>query len=316
MAVNNNLYPPITSSYEPAFLINSGDPVKDVCRVYFSLSSFNSYSDIKNAQVTVRNQVTNLSMLDKSKYPCEVKLTMVQEDKDRKTDDKYYIEINKSDMKNGNFEINQYYKVQIRFTGTNAGDVDLATPQQIDGWLAANLSLFSEWSTVCLVRGISSPTLHIDNFDAAADVTYLADINIDVLGTLTFADAAETETLKSYRIKLLDEDRNILTDSGLVYSNNYNSINSFSYTLQYGLVEGNAYILSVEYTTQNLYNELDEYPFVAIQTYAEKLDAELKYILDEENAAIGINIKGHEGVKPTMGDITIRRTSSESNFTI
>ena len=42
MAVNNNLYPPIVATYMPAFLINSGNAVKDTCRVYFSISAYNS----------------------------------------------------------------------------------------------------------------------------------------------------------------------------------------------------------------------------------------------------------------------------------
>lgn len=320
MAINNNLYPPIVDSYMPAFLIDSGNALKDTCRVYFSLSAFNSFNDIKdNAQVIVRNQNTNLSMLNPEKYPCEVMLTTVHEDVTRKTDDKYYIDITKNDMVNDKFEINQYYKVQIRFTGANAASVSLATPQQIDGWLAANLDKFSEWSTVCLVRGISSPTLSVNNFDVNAEVTYLADANVDILGTLTFADPAEEETLRSYQIKLYDdteEDRPLIIDSGVLYSDSYLNTNNINYTLDYMLIEGNAYVLSITYTTQNLYTDTIEYPFVAVQTYADKLDASLAYVIDEANAAIGIHVKAHEAVKPIVGNITIRRTSSESNFTI
>ena len=158
--------------------------------------------------------------------------------------------------------------------------------------------------------------MRINGFEQDTDITYLADANVDVVGTLTFADAAETETLKNYRVQLLDADRNVLADSGLLYTNNYNNINNFSYTLNYGLIEGDSYILIIEYTTQNLYYEKKEYNFLAIQTYADKLDADLKYVLDEANAAIGINIKAKEAVKPIVGDITIRRTSSESNFTV
>ena len=132
MAVNNNLFPPIVSTYMPAFLIGSGNILKDTCRVYFSLSNFNSKADIKNVQVTVSNQNTNLSMLNPSKYPCEIMITTLQEDITRETIDRYYIDIKKEDMVNETFEINQYYKVQIRFTGKNATDVSLSTPQAID----------------------------------------------------------------------------------------------------------------------------------------------------------------------------------------
>jgi len=42
MAVGNNLYPPIIATYMPAFVRTSP------CKVYFSLSSFNSPEDIMN----------------------------------------------------------------------------------------------------------------------------------------------------------------------------------------------------------------------------------------------------------------------------
>ena len=87
-------------------------------------------------------------------------LTNVHIDNSRLSDDKYYIEINNDDLQYG-FEINQYYKVQIRFTGIGASEVSLATPQAIDSWLSSNLSLFSEWSTICLIKGIAVPRLEI-----------------------------------------------------------------------------------------------------------------------------------------------------------
>ena len=131
MAVNINLYPPVVDTYMPAFLVGSSDIQKNTCRVYFSISLYNSLNDIKNAQVTVANQNTNLSVLDKSKYPCEIMLTDIKTDLTRVSDDKYYIEIKNSDIEGG-FVINQYYKVQIRFTASGAADVSLTLPQKID----------------------------------------------------------------------------------------------------------------------------------------------------------------------------------------
>ena len=53
----NNLYPPIIDTYMPAFIRDN------TCKVYFSISNFNSYEDILNAQVTVKNQNSNSSAL-------------------------------------------------------------------------------------------------------------------------------------------------------------------------------------------------------------------------------------------------------------
>ena len=88
MAININLYPPIVDTYIPAFLVDSGTD-KDICRIYFTLSQFNTMGDIENVQVTVRSQYTNLSVLNKSKYPSEVMLTSIQEDITRTNTTKY-----------------------------------------------------------------------------------------------------------------------------------------------------------------------------------------------------------------------------------
>ena len=315
MATNINLYPPVLDVYMPAFLVGSSDIQKNTCRVYFSISLYNSLNDIKNAQVTVANQNTNLSVLNKSKYPCEIMLTDIKIDLTRTSDDKYYIEIKPSDIEEG-FVINQYYKVQIRFSAAGAADVSLDTPQAIDSWLAANLSNFSEWSIVCLIRGISVPSLNILGFDSNADVTLWSLNNVDIVGKLIFLDPAETDTLKSYQIKVYNADNQLLSDSGLLYSNTYSNINEFNYTFEYQFNEGENYYFTFEYETANMYIESNTYEFMVLQEGAEKLDATMTAILDNVNGCIGINIVNNVGQENFVGNITIRRTSSESNFTI
>ena len=143
MAVLNNLYPPLINTYAPAFLLDSGTE-KDICKIYFSISAYNSFNEIRNAQITLSYQNTNLSALDESKYPCEIMITKIYEDVTASSENKYYIKINKSDIQDGKFEINQYYKLQIRFTGENASEISIATPQAIDSWLITNQAYFSE----------------------------------------------------------------------------------------------------------------------------------------------------------------------------
>ena len=315
MAVNINLYPPVVETYMPAFLIGSSDVQKNTCKIYFSISLYNSLSDIKNAQVTVANQKTNLSVLNKEKYPCEIMLTDIKTDLTRNSDDKYYIEIKTSDIQEG-FQINQYYKVQIRFTAIGASNISLNTPQKIDSWLAANLSNFSEWSTVCLIRGISVPSLSVSGFDTSADVTLWSLNNVDVIGKLNFSDPMETDTLKSYRIKVYNADDQLLSDSGLLYSNSYSNINEFNYTFEYQFNEGENYYFTFEYETANMYTESNTYNFIVLQEGAEKLEATMTAILDDVNGCIGLHIENNVGQENFIGNITIRRTSSESNFTI
>lgn len=315
MAVNINLYPPVVDAYMPAFLVGSSDIQKNTCRVYFSISLYNSLNDIKNAQVTVANQNTNLSVLDKSKYPCEIMLTDIKTDLTRVSDDKYYIEIKTSDIEEG-FQINQYYKVQIRFTAAGTTNVSLDTPQAIDSWLAANLSNFSEWSTVCLVRGISVPSLSVSGFDISADTTLWSLNNVDVVGRLTYADSTETDTLKSYQIKLYDINNQLLSDSGIIYSSIYSNINEFNYTFEYAFNEGESYYFTFEYETANMYTESNTYEFMVVQESADKLEATLTATLDNINGCITLHIESDISQESFVGNITIRRTSSESNFTI
>jgi hypothetical protein len=131
MAINNNLFPPIISTYMPAFIKSRG------CKIYFSLSDYNSKEDIKNVQVTVRGQNTNTSMLNSSIYTSEIKITDLLKD-----DNGYYIEILPDDMKGGVFQSNIFYKVQLRFTAVGANDVTNSTG--IATWLTANQEYFSE----------------------------------------------------------------------------------------------------------------------------------------------------------------------------
>lgn len=311
MAININLYPPIVDTYVPAFLVDSGTD-KDICRIYFTLSKFNTISDIANVQITVRNQYTNLSVLDKLKYPSEIMLTSIQEDTSKTSDDRYYIELNKTDIQGGKFEINQYYKVQMRFTHVDAAGVSLTAPQAIDGWLAANINLFSEWSTVCLIRGISTPQLAVSGFTIENGEISWANYNPVIYGTLSFKNKEETEKLKSYQIKLYDNNNNLLTDSGIQYTN----ANNFSYGLNYNFVAGTAYKFTIECTTMNLYSAIATYEFKTAIEESEILDFTFIADADEDNGRIVLTIKKSNISGGFTGELVLRRTSNKTNFTI
>ena len=309
MAININLYPPIVDTYAPAFLVDSGTN-KDICRIYFTLSQFNTMEDIANIQVTVRSQYTNLSVLDKSKYPSEIMITNIKEDTTKTSDDKYYIELNKTDIQGGKFEINQYYKVQMRFTHKDAP----AAPsnQALDAWLAANINLFSEWSTVCLIRGISTPQLAVSGFTIEGGEISWANYNPIIYGTLSFKNEEETEKLKSYQVKLYDENNNLLTDSGIQYTNT----NSFSYGLNYNFVAGAKYKFTIECTTMNLYSAIATYEFTTSTEESEILDFTFIAEADEDNGRVILTIRKSNITDGFTGELVLRRTSNKTNFTI
>lgn len=317
MAATNALYPALIETYMPAFLIDSGDTEKDICKVYFSISQYNSFSRIANAQVSVRNQNTNLSVLNRSQYPCEVMVTNIYIDDTVTTDAKYYVKIRKTDMENNNFRVDEYYKVQIRFTDIDAEPVSMTPPQSIDSWLVNNLDHFSEWSSVCLVRGISKPALNLLDWDPAETrVIDWSVQNTQISGSLTFADPDENETLKSYRIRLYDTENNLLTDSGDIYTSNYNNVNTVAYTFKYNFKVDTDYYFTFEYTTQNLYTETITYNLSMIQGNTQSYNLLLTGYIRPEDGNIDLQVRRSTDQTPISGNIVLRRSSSKENFTI
>lgn len=310
MAVLSNFYPPIVETYMPAFVKTQS------CRVYFALSQYMNKEDIKGIHVTVRDQYMNLSALDPVKYPSEMMLLsgVLNEDPTIKTDYKYYIEINDSDIKNG-FTNNLYYKVQIRFSTVESPDTQAA-----DGWLSSNLSNFSEWSTVTLIRSIPEPeftfipitnadNIYGDSFDFVWSLT-----DAQVEGELIFKEDTP-ETLRSYRVILTNESGiKILSDSGEIFKDITNR--SFIYTLKYGLTANTKYKFIVEYTTTNLYKATHEYNFKVEPISSITMDVLLSGRKDPENGCICLNIKKADVETSFAGTIVIRRTSNKSNFTV
>ena len=314
MAINNNLYPPIVKTYMPAFVTNSSNIEETTCKVYFSLSPYNKSTDIANVQVTIRDQNSNKSMLKRADYPSEVKITSLQEDTTRKVD-KFYIEIPEADIQGG-WKINKYYRIQVRFTDTNAEAIEPGTIK-LDTWLSANYEHFSEWSTVCLVRAISTPTLEISGYDMDSQQIVWSLANTQILGKLTFEDKEETDVLKHYQIKLYDfETDTLLSDSGIQYSNNYNDLNSFNYTLPYNFELNKKYYFTVEYLTMANYSKIDTFNFTVILGIEDILDIAITATPDNENGRIGVTIKRASTADPLFGTLVIRRSSSKNNFTI
>ena len=319
MAVTTNLYPPIVETYMPAFLVGSEDTEKNICRIYFSLSMFNNLNQIKNVQVSLRNQSTNLSALNPKLYPSEIMITNILEDVNVNTANKYYIEIKPSDIINNNFIIDQYYKVQLRFTNTDASEVPFqeGEPQAIDAWLSENLLNFSEWSTVILIRGISTPTINLKDFDFGMTTDIMSEIGyLQIVGNVSFADPNETETLKSYRITMQDNTSNdILFDTGNIFTSNFANVNGINYVVDYNFQIGLTYIFELEIITENLFTYKDIFYIYINQGQTEPINLNIGTEIDEENGRIKVNIINTPEFENFTGQVVIRRSDSKNNFT-
>lgn len=306
--LSTNLYPPIVETYAPSFLRTSK------CRLYFAISTYNTLSDIASAQVMVNHQNTNTSALATSLYPTGIKIAQVNLDTSIDGDYKYYIDIEASDLQAGSFGVNQYYKVQIRFTGTDA-----TTPPEngkIAGWLTKNLTHFSEWSTIILVKGISQPILSLVDFKASngAGMVFSNEVT-QLVGNLQFEDSQEKETLKAYQVQVyLNATGELVSDSGVIEIEEYNS-RSLNYTLKTALEDGRSYKLKVTYWTSGYYSETNEYLFSIIQGAYDSLNAIATATAEDDYGRIVLKVTSTDNV-PYMGNITIRRSCSDTNFLI
>ena len=311
--IGNNLYPPIINTWMPAFVRTTA------CRLYFSLSSYNTIEDIKNVQVIISNQNNNLSVLNSQTYPAGIKITNLSIDNEIKGDNKYFITIEPEDLEDGIFEINQFYKVQIRFTG--AGAANLTDSKKIASWLTDNQKFFSEWSTVCLIKGIQQPKLYIKGFEGSdiegsTEIVFTNEI-IDFIGGMYFDENAdlEKEYLKYYKIQVYNNVINsLLFDTGNIYTNEYNP-NEINYTLKYKLEDGINYRVVIWYTTNNEYTNNVSYTFSIIQNGMSALNATIEASPDEANGRIQVSVVSKD-TAAFLSNLTIRRTSSETNFKI
>jgi hypothetical protein len=87
----------------------------------------------------------------------------------------------------GEFGLNQFYKIQLRFTSAAAPNEPL-DGKALATWLYENRPFFSEWSKGCLLKGISRPKIFIQNFNDSnsSQEIALTTSSVDIIGRMTF----------------------------------------------------------------------------------------------------------------------------------
>lgn len=326
--LNYTLFPPIfRTSWMPAF-----DRTTD-CRIYFALSEYNVLENIKYVQITVRKQNSNLVALrytaneNEFNYPTGIKVVTADKikiDEERETDDKYYIEVAPEDLETREFEVNEYYKVQIRFVNQFAAN--LSNNQlffgNIASWLVDEQQNFSEWSTICIIKGIDRPVLKIRNFDELTENDKIfSNSLVHIAGRLEFApESREKEYMKYYQIKIYEAQYNIydrieslVFDSGIVYTNEY-APNEINYEITYKLKDGVQYIFDYSYCTNNGFEDGGRQPFIIIRSGLNKLNAKVEALSDNENGRVAITITALHEDAFYLTKLNIRRACSLDNF--
>ncbi len=370
--VVSTLYPPQVETFMPAF------PYNEAVRVYFSVSVFDSVKDIKRVHVSVVNQKTNKNALATplgirfydftANDTTADSLSVVGVDKETS---RYYIDI-APDMLNADSQYqetitldngttqtvnlktwlrNQYYKVQLRFD-TYADDVNTSkynTTSTEDGasvgvskklsYLNTNTQYFSEWSTVCLVRPISVPTMYLTTSDFTDDSEGAPAFNrglITIAGRLEFnyinakgetaISQVETDKLKSFTVSVMNNaaDKDIWTSETFYTQDNVDP-NSFSEKINLKEATskadvdasengGGAYALRLDYVTVNGYTGSSiKYAFDLVDYVGDSdFQPTTYFLVDNEEGKVCLYAQNK--MMPTNGAIFVSRTSNMSEF--
>lgn len=336
------------------------------CRIYFalppSITQEQADKTLHNLgiQMTVVYQNTNITALRTDWYPLGIKVIWdIQKDNSIQNDYKYYVRILPQQLKDKQFLLNQHYKVQLRFfkhgnygrryseeeynelklkqketeKESNIVNLDKITTTDestlllnID-WLKKSQPYCSEWSSVCIIKGISNPSFKIKGFqkEAATQKILLVGKSILIQGKLLFLED-ELQTLKNYNIKLYytankdfsllkkkkDPFYNVtpLVDSGDLFTNYY-GINEINYELRWNFSPNVQYTIVITYETTNSYKRRKSYNFYILPYEPKQINLGITAIPNEEKGTIKININFDQFF---IGNINIRRTSSKYNF--
>lgn len=305
-----NLYPPIVDTYMPAFLYTES------CKIYFSLSPYNSFNDIKYAQVVLTYQNSNLTALNSKHYPNEIKVCdMVEDNTIGNTNKKYYITINQNDLNDESFLINNYYKVQIRFVSKEAKTLtelnNVGAYKETAAWLLENRDYFSEWSTVCLIRGIAKPVLKMADY--ITNGNSFSSRSLQVLGSLSFNPTYEKETLKSYQIFLQENGNKIIEKTNIIYTNILNP-NEINYTLKSLLKKDTQYNLIIKFVTKNLYESQQTFFINTTDEGIDFKDLNLVVSINNELDAANVLINFNTFKQLTGDQLWIKRASVKDSF--
>lgn len=303
----NTLYPPQISTFQSAF-INTSDAV-----VYFSLSPYNSSSSIQRVHISLQNQLNNENALNNATG------ILISDLRYDTASGLYYIVIPVTSVVGGQFNINQYYKVQIRF---DSYDGEVPTEEkQLNSYLLDYQTYFSEWSSVCLIKPILQPNIQLrtfDTYEGENTISFNKGI-IPISGKVFFGDnsVVETETLQSYKIQILKKDsEDVVLSSPTIYTGDNLNPNDINYRIDLQGINTDDEVefrLRVSIVTKNQYSTSKTYNFqIAEFLEEETFDPTLEVTMNDEEGIATLHITN---VQTIFGTVYIKRGSSLDNFT-
>lgn len=310
------LYPPVVDTYMPAFTVTEEGKNISPCRVYFAISNYNVLGQdkekdakdgrIRSVWVSITNQYTNASVVKTDPWKSGlISFDSIGIDNTREGDDKYYIDITDTMLEKG-WERGQVYKIQLRFCSAKNYENDMTWPVNHSDW-------FSEWSTVCLVQGILTPTIDINGFNSEVETILRASDNA-ISGTVKF-NKDDNDFLNSYQIQVLKQDNLgvIEYDTGILYPA-LSAPNEINCNLEYAFQDGVRYQLKVFINSDKLYSTFIPYDFYILDTIGGKIDATISATAENEMGRIKISVASTTEL--AHGNFTIRRASIKTNFMV
>ena len=293
------LYPPIVDSSMPAFPVQPvsiADETLDggSCEIFFSLSKFNVSSDVASVQVSIKKQSTGENVVKREDDDAETSPRLfratgiildVPVTQILGVDNLYKIELKSSNLRtvieNIDEEETAYrgwipgtlYQVQIRLSGINYADE--IQPIGQEAWLNANANMFSEWSTICIVKAISQPYIksksltYVDgssiiNFDSSDyDPAQRYSIKSTNLLLEYCKSREDNEPLYSYRVSLYantlptpgQSQPTLLEKSDIIYVGQNEDYKQLNYVFKYNIQDEVNYGILIEYETKAEYTQ-------------------------------------------------------------
>lgn len=305
--VLNTLYPPQVSTFMNAF-VNTENAI-----VYYSLSPYNDSTQIKRVHISVTNQLNNENALQ-----LETGIIISEGLEYDTTRGMYRVEIPYMDIIGGSFNINQFYKVQLRFDCYD-GDQSHSSEKEKTAYLLDQQNNFSEWSSVCLIRPILQPSIALRQFDSWTEEKKIAFNKgiVPISGKVFFGEDEnnESETLQSYQLKVYNAKDELELSSPVIYTGDNVNPNDINYKLDtqtLDIQESVEFRLVVSITTKNQYALSKSYDFQIADFYDESsFHPTINLEVDNDTGVVSINIKNTQTV---FGTLYVKRASSINDF--
>lgn len=311
------IYPPILASSQEAFLASTSTEA-----IYFTLSSVTNKLDIGHVQIKVTYQSNNKTAVKTSTYPDGIIYKPATAINDW-GGGQYSVSILSSDLEEGWWVANRYYKVQISFgeDGLWAGGLsNFAT------WKAEQIKQgkFSDWSTVMVLKAIPAPKIKITNKGGTmtgGDIVIESSLDTELTTTPLFQGSflCEGEAEDKYQFTLYNSDYEVLETTGWtqkkltggIDTHRFKTIleNSKNYIVGYEVITVNKYhAIAQNYEFTVMENNLTKPAGIYLTVQSELEDGEP---YGNENGVLNILLRTDETIS---GNYVITRSSERSNY--